>query len=121
MSRKLTTYRRPSIANLISIAPDINQLAQLREGMAVMFRAGELAPSEDTRREWHARLWARVLELMQTQPEHASYIYNVTLGWPKPAGLEAVIEEVSRRASASIPSPAERLRAQGIIIVGVTG
>ncbi len=122
MSRKLTTYQRPPILETIARCPHISVLASYREQLGEAFRAGGLQPSDKTRREWNEALWVRVLQLIHAAPtcEEATLIVSTTLSWPKPADLQAAIEQAMQRRCAELPSPTERLKASGIVIEGVT-
>lgn len=120
MSRKLTHYRQPSITERLATAATIEELRELRDALAVLFAAGRMQPTEKTHREWNVQLWARVLELMRADPTCACHIYNVTLRWPKPEALARDMERQLKLLIAPLPSPAARLREQGITIVGIT-
>lgn len=120
MSRKLTTYRQPSITTLIATAPDILALDAMRGEIARSFAAGAIHVSEGTRRRWLVALWTRVIELMRLEPADATWVYNTVLGWPRPADFDAFFEEEYRAIVREVPSEAEALRRAGVVIVGVT-
>lgn len=123
MSRKFTTYKHPPITDAIAAAVHISVLAAYRDQLSQAFASGQLTPSEKTKRDWLAALWARVIELMRAAPtpEEVMLIYSVTMGWAKPPGLQLALEVLMQKRCAELPSPAERLKAQGIVIAGVTG
>lgn len=123
MSRKLTTYKQASILEQIEQAPEISVLAGYRNQIGVARLSGQLQPSEKTMREWTAALWQRVVELMRAAqtPEQVTFIFNATLGWPKPHDFALALESICFRRCAELPSPAERLKAQGVVIAGITG
>ena len=117
--RTLTTYKRPSLAVMLASAPTIQHLAAYREEMGRLFKAGMLAPAEKTRLAWIETLWVRVAELIAAAytPEHAVLIYNTTLTWQKPAGVEEMIEAIFERRVAALPSAAERFALMGVEVV----
>ena len=120
MSRTLTTYKRPSIAVLLATTGTIESLAAMRVEMLRALATGEIAPSEKTVREWHEAIWVRVIELMQRCPRQAAYIFNTTLTWDKPAGLEDGLRGIMAQLLSACPSDAAAQQAQGISIEGIT-
>ncbi len=114
--RRVTTYTAPSIEERIAGAPSIFALCVARLALAELFRAGELTPSESTRRRWNQALWVRVFELMlaaQT-PEEATLVYNATMLWAKPDGVGEALEQRMARRVAAMPPPAARWRIEGV-------
>jgi hypothetical protein len=112
--------RELSIAELLASAPSIEALAALRRGIAEMEACGALAPTRRTRLVWIERMWVRVIELMRENPRSAPYIYSVTLRWPKPDGFQRFLWTQMEELVRPLPTYAEELKAQGIVIEGVT-
>lgn len=109
MSRKLTTYTRPSILQLLATTGTIDSLAKMRAEILASVASGEIAPRPRTLLAWNEAIWVRVLELMARQPAQAPYIYNLTLAWPKPDALARALEAQLRLVLAEAPTekPAE--------------
>lgn len=122
MSRKLTTYRHPSIADRLANARSIDEIAMLREVLQDLFRDGKLDPAGKTVRTWHETMWARVTQLIlaAATDEDACYVYNVALAWPKPAGLQEALATFLAAKVARMPNHVERLSRAGIIVEGVS-
>ena len=123
MSRKLTTYTQPSIAERLATAPTIEDLAVLWRELGRRVVMGKIDADGKTVQRWIAACWLRVEELIQAAPTpgEACYVFNVTRTWPKPPGVERALRDVLERTVRAMPSDAERLKAQGIVIVGITG
>lgn len=122
MSRKLTTYTQPSIAERLATAPTIEDLSRLWGALGRRVAAGQIDADEKTMQRWVAACWLRVEELIANAqtPGEACYVFNVTLRWPKPAGVERRLRSDLERVVRALPSDAERLKAQGVVIQGVT-
>lgn len=122
MSRRLTTYLRPSVRARLETAPDIERLAQLWAGINRAGRAGKLRAEKKTLDRWTVAVWNRVGALMGAAPTDGDlcFIYNVVLRWPKPAVVERELEALLKRRMAVLPNQAEREAAAGIELGGRT-
>jgi hypothetical protein len=112
------SHGRPSVEALLATTGTIESLDAMRRAIAEGLASGEIDPAPKTLERWTTALFTRVLELMALQPRQAPYIYNVTLGWPKPAGLQEALAEQVRLVTAPLPSEAELLRIRGTPIEG---
>ena len=123
MARTLTTYRRPSIRDLFAQAESIDAVAKLRAQVQAVVAAGKMDADATTRVSWHIAQWQRVVELMQAAPtgEALCYISCVSMSWWCPPEARAAIDQVFAARAKELPSPAERMHREGIVIVGVTG
>ena len=122
MSRKLTTYKNPSIAEQLSACETILQLATWRVRLQEAYQSGALQPARKTVLEWQQRLWERVFFLVATAatPGDACFIYNVTLRWQKPAGMQEALWHVLSTRVAQLPDDVERFARQGVTIEGIS-
>lgn len=102
--------QRPSIRDLFATTGTIESLAEMRAEMLRALAAGEIAPSDKTLLEWHEAIWVRVAELMTLRPREAAFIFNLTLRWPKPPGLEDGLRQAVAELMAPLPTPAEEER-----------
>ena len=120
--RRRTVYTRPAVVDLIRKCGSIQALGRLRGGLAFGAFKGTVKPSEKTEREWERAFWGRVIELMLASNGDPcpTFIYNHQLRWHKSPAIEAAVQAAMVAAMAALPSPAERLRAQGITIEGIT-
>ncbi len=83
--------QRPPILAMLETTGTIESLAEMRSAIEDGVRSGEIGAAEKTVLAWRDAIWVRVLELMALQPGNAPYIYNVTLCWPKPPGLQEAL------------------------------
>lgn len=120
MSRFLTTYRRPSISDLIRTAPSVEALAQLRDSLGDAFARGQVAAQERTIRDWREAIYMRLTELMMaaTTAEDLSYIFNASFKWYNDDQIRAALEAFVQHRAAALPNRTEVLRAAGIEIQG---
>jgi len=101
VSRKLTTYTEPSVAERLARAPSIDVLRLLRGSLAVGSIKGNVDPSEKTEKMWEHIFWRRVIELMLTPGgDCPTYIYNEALRWSKPPHVADAIEMALKTACA---------------------
>ena len=114
--RTLTTYKRPSLADMLAAAPTIQHLAAYRAEMGQLHQAGKLAPAEKTRARWIDALWLRVAELMAVAPtiEEVEAINTTALPWPKPFGVGDVIAAIYTRRVAALSATAAAPDAQPV-------
>lgn len=108
MSRVLTTYKNPSIADRIASASDVHQLAALRRLILLDLARGAISPDGKTLDRWTSALWGRVLHFMQsaTTGEKLTLVWNVTLNWTRPNEATAqFIESEYQTAVRRMPSP----------------
>lgn len=122
MSRVLTTYKNPSIADRLAAVTTIEQLAAWRVALQEAYQNGQLKPSEKTVRTWHERLWEKVFALIAAAPtpSAACFVYNVTLRWLKPEGMQENLWRLLSARVAQLPNDVERLAHQGVTIEGVS-
>lgn len=106
MSRVLTTWRRPSIEQMLATAGTIEGLANMREEILRSTAAGELQASPKTLRRWEEALWVRVLELMARHHDRAQAIFDAVAEWPRPPRLaEALQAQLTLCTATSNPAP----------------
>jgi len=113
-----TEYKRPPIAALIGACGSVQALGRMRGMLSKMAHEGRMTPSEKTEAEWERIFWKRVLVIMLSTQEPC-FVYNYILRWPKPPHFAAAIEAAFEAQCRSLPSPTDRLRAQGITIEGI--
>jgi hypothetical protein len=104
MSRKITTYKRPSIGDLIRSAPTVDQLAQLRAGIWRRHQAGKMDASDRTLRDWAAAIWLRLLQLVAAAGTgaEATYIYNTAFRWYTDDEIRAALNTAVQRRVAAL-------------------
>lgn len=106
--RKLNAAQRPpSVAQLLAAAPTFEDLAELRRRIFVVHQNGLLAATPKTLRTWEERLWVRVIELMRAEPTRAPFIFNATLRWTKPVGLQQALDREMQRLVAPLTAEAK--------------
>lgn len=115
--RRRTQYRRPPMAKIIEMCGSVQALGRMRGMLANAAYEGRMNPSQKTESEWERVFWTRVIALLVQNP---IFVYNHTLRWAKPPHIRQAIEYTFEAIVKSLPSPAERLKARGIIIEGVT-
>lgn len=122
MSRDFTAYKYPSISDRLAAVTTIEQLAAWRVALQEAYQSGQLKPSEKTVRTWHERLWEKVFALIATAPtpSAACFVYNVTLRWLKPEGMQEQLWRLLSARVAQLPNDVERLAHQGVTIEGVS-
>jgi hypothetical protein len=111
--RPLNTRRMPSVAQLLATTGTIESLAAMREHMLEGVASGSMKPSAKTFVDWEAAIWVRVFQLMALRPRRAPYIYNVTLLWPKPPGLQEALWAQMEIVTRPLPSEAAMLEILG--------
>jgi hypothetical protein len=117
--RRRTSYPRPPIVELIGMCGSIQALGRLRGALATGAFHGTITPSEKTERAWERAFWKRAAELILSS-DRPTFIYNYMIRWPRPQWARELIEMALELQCKSLPSDAERLLQQGIIIQGVT-
>jgi hypothetical protein len=94
VGRKLTTYRRPPIVQLIASCGSIQALERVRRSLIYGAYIGKIEPSEKTERAWEHAFWKRVVELILAADGVSAcptFIYNHQLRWPKPPGVAMAV------------------------------
>jgi hypothetical protein len=122
MSRTLTAYKRPPIAEVFGQCGSIQALGRVRSGLAYGAFQGTIHPSEKTERSWERAFWTRVIELILSADGVTvcpTFIYNHQLRWKRPPHIAAAVDAAFEAQYRSLPSPAERMRAHGIVIEGI--
>jgi hypothetical protein len=89
--RKLTTYKRPSVARVIELCGSVEALGRVRAKLNAARYFGHLDPSDDTVAKWERLFWQRVLTIMLTTANPCQ-VYNYIKLWPKPPVVESAIE-----------------------------
>lgn len=127
-NRKQTNhYLRPSMLQRIENARSVEELNVLR----LLITAGlvndqlggrEFAPDERTVQKWARAQWDRALQLILTAPTGSElcYRYNFMFTWPKAEVTRQALEFAFQLKAPALPSIAQELLAQGIIIQGIT-
>jgi hypothetical protein len=118
MSRILTTYKQPSIADRIRTAADVKDLSQLRDEITfAMLKAG-LDPSGRTIRDWREAVYTRICQLIAAAitPGDACFIFNTVYLWYPHDDIRAHLRGQLDQRLAQLPDDATRLRAEGIEI-----
>lgn len=110
MSRKLTTYRQPSISDRLAAARDIRQLAAIWHSLGRIAREGKVDADRKTVDRWIEACWVRVGELIVNArtPSEACYVFNATLRWRKPVGVEQALRATLHRTVRAMPNDVER-------------
>jgi hypothetical protein len=119
---KLTTYPKPSIAERIATAPNVQALAFMRGLIAMGLQSRVITAEDKTVERWGEALWSRVIQLMGAAqaPGDLCFIRNVTLTWDRSPRVEALLEAAFQLRARQLPSDAELLLRRGITIEGVT-
>lgn len=122
MSRKLTTYTRPSLADQIATAPTIERLGRLVVLLELGLTSGKLEPEAKTINRWREALWRRIGELLVAAESagEACYVFNATRAWPLPATVRAALEQLLAKTVARLPNDVELLARRGVVIEGVS-
>lgn len=122
MSRKLTTYNRPSIATLLATAPTFEQLARYWHDLGRAGRAGNIDADDKTVNRWLEACWVRVGYFIVRAPtaNAAAYVYNSVRRWKKPPGVEEQLRDLFERTVAAMPDEVEQLARRGITIEDVS-
>lgn len=122
MSRRLTTYTRPSLADTIAAAPTIEELGRLLLLLEYGVRSGRLDPDPKTVDRWRENLWRRIGELVAAAESAgaACYVVNYTRGWRLPASVRAALDDLLQRTVARLPDDVELLARRGVVIAGVS-
>lgn len=99
MSRVLTTYKRPSIGDLIRSAPGVNELAKLRWQIGERHEEGKITADERTIRDWREAIFFRLCQLIDLAPDAASatYVYNSAFRWYTDDTIRGALSTLVRR------------------------
>lgn len=105
MSRKLTTYRRPSIADQLSSAKSVMELSRLRDAILAESKAGHISASGKTVRTWEEAMLRRIVELIVSArcARQATFIFNVVFRWFEDDEVREGLRELTRRTAARLP------------------
>jgi hypothetical protein len=123
MSRILTTYKKPSIAERIASAKDVEHLARIRRLILWDLAHSKISPDEKTLRRWSDELWRRVLHFILHARTGAelTFVWNSVLNWQRPDEMTAAFLLAQYlEAVREMPSPTAQLLAAGVSIEGVS-
>lgn len=107
MGRKLTSYRRPPIVQLIAKCGSIQALERVRRTLMYGAHIGKIEPSEKTERAWEHAFWKRVIELILTADGVRvcpTFIYNHQLRWFKHPHVALAIETALELRCRELPT-----------------
>lgn len=121
MSRKLTTYNRPSLRDQFEQAQTIELVGMMRAGIAHGVQTGKLDVDTRALEKMEQAMWNAVLRLLFTSRTGGQlcYVFNYVLRWPKPPQVHEMIDKAFALRALALPSPTQQLALAGIKIEGV--
>lgn len=121
MSRILTTYKQPSIADRIRTAASVQEIARLRDEIAFALLKAGLDPSGRTIRDWREAVYTRICQLIAAAPTpgDACFIFATVYRWYPHDDIRAHLQTQLDQRLQQLPDDATRLTAEGIEIGGL--